>query len=145
MRRNDAPWPQKTRRPARNGRREACTVWLSETEIQIQAFPVNFKPKASSPRADAFRRSVGRAKVILPNGLEIADIGIFSKDGRVWCQLPVQQVRGADGRPVTDDRGKARYVSSIKWSTRELRDGFSEALIALVRAEHPEATPGGEA
>ena len=86
---------------------------------------------------------VGRAKVILPNGLEIADIGIFSKDGRVWCQLPAQQVRGADGRPITDDRGKPRYVSSIKWSTRELRDGFSEALIALVLAEHPGAIPGG--
>jgi hypothetical protein len=86
---------------------------------------------------------VGRAKVILPNGLEIADIGIFSKDGRVWSQMPAQQVRDADGRPITDDRGKARYVSSIKWSTRELRDGFSEALIALVLAEHPGAIPGG--
>jgi hypothetical protein len=88
---------------------------------------------------------VGRAKVILPNGLEIADIGIFSKDGRTWSQMPVQQVRGADGRPITDDRGKACYVSSIKWSTRELRDGFSEALIALVLADHPGAIPGGEA
>jgi len=86
---------------------------------------------------------VGRAKIILPNGLEIADIGIFSKDGRVWSQMPAQQVRGADGRPITDDRGKPRYVSSIKWSTRELQDGFSEALIALVLAEHPGAIPGG--
>jgi hypothetical protein len=86
---------------------------------------------------------VGCAKVILPNGLEIADIGIFSKDGRTWSQLPAQQMRDADGRPITDDRGKARYISSIKWSTRELQDGFSEALIALVLAEHPGAIPGG--
>ena len=86
---------------------------------------------------------VGRAKVILPNGLEIADIGIFSKDGRTWSQMPAQQVRDAEGRPITDDRGKSHYVSSIKWSTRELQDGFSEALIALVLAEHSGAIPGG--
>ena len=83
------------------------------------------------------------AKVILPNGLEIADIGIFSKDGRTWSQMPAQQVRDGEGRPITDGRGKSRYVSSIKWSTRELQDGFSEALIALVLAEHPGAIPGG--
>ena len=88
---------------------------------------------------------VGRAKIILPNGLAIADIGVFAKDGRVWSQMPAQQVRGADGRPITDDRGKARYVSSIMWSTRELQDGFSKALIALVLAEHPGAISGGGA
>ena len=86
---------------------------------------------------------VGRAKVILPNGLEIADIGIFSKDGRTWSQMPAQQVRDGEGRPITDGRGKSRYVSSIKWSTRELQDGFSEALIALVLAEHAGTIPGG--
>jgi hypothetical protein len=86
---------------------------------------------------------VGRAKVLLPNGLEIADIGIFSKDGRVWSQMPAQQMRDADGRPITDDRGKTRYASSIRWSTRDLQDGFSEALIALVGDKHPGSIPGG--
>jgi hypothetical protein len=84
---------------------------------------------------------VGRAKVILPNGLEISDIGIFSKDGRVWSQMPAQQMRDAAGRPITDDRGKVCYVSSIKWSTRELQDGFSEALISLIG--DPGSIPGG--
>ena len=85
---------------------------------------------------------VGRAKVRLPSGLEIADIAIFAKDGRSWAQLPAQVVRDADGRPLTDERGKVRYVSSIKWSTWELQEAFSNALVTLVRIQHPDAIPG---
>jgi len=75
---------------------------------------------------------LGRAKVQLPNGLEITDIGVFAKDGRFWAQLPAQMQRDTEGRLITDDRGKPRYVSSIRWSSRDLQDGFSIALIALL-------------
>jgi hypothetical protein len=36
---------------------------------------------------------LGRAKVRLPNQLEISDIGIFSKEGRRWAQLPAEMMR----------------------------------------------------
>ena len=32
--------------------------------------------------------------------------------------------------------GKKRYRSSFRWASRELQDGFSEAVIAAVEAEH---------
>jgi hypothetical protein len=85
---------------------------------------------------------VGRARIRLPSGLEISDVGIFVKDGRFWAQLPAQQQRDAEGRLITDERGKPRYVSSIRWSTKELQDGFSNALIGLVREEYPAAFDG---
>jgi hypothetical protein len=85
---------------------------------------------------------LGRAKVRLPNGLEIADIGVFTKGGRIWAHLPAQAMRDAEGRAITDDRGKLRYTSPIRWSTKALQDGFSAALIALIRAERPSAISG---
>ena len=33
---------------------------------------------------------IGRAKVRLPNQLEIADISVFEKNGRRWTQLPAE-------------------------------------------------------
>lgn len=79
---------------------------------------------------------LGRAKVRLPCRLEISDIGVFEKDGRRWVQMPAEIVRDRDGQPLKDDRGKIRYRSALRWETRDLQDGFSEALITLIEAEH---------
>jgi hypothetical protein len=79
---------------------------------------------------------VGRAAALLPNGLQISDIRIFTKDGRSWAQLPSEAMRDAEGQPLKDDRGKVRYRSPLKWTTRELQDRFSDALVALIEAEH---------
>lgn len=79
---------------------------------------------------------VGRATVLLPSGLQISDIGVFTKDARRWAQMPAEAMRSADGQPIKDERGKTRYRSLLKWATRELQDGFSSALIALIEAEH---------
>lgn len=79
---------------------------------------------------------LGRAKVRLPSGLEISDIGVFVKADRVWAQLPSQIMRDRDGKPVTGVDGKPKYISALRWSTRELQDGFSVAVIALIETAH---------
>jgi hypothetical protein len=79
---------------------------------------------------------VGRATVLLPNGLQIADIGVFQKDSRSWAQLPAEPMCDAAGEMLKDDRGKTRYRSPLKWSSRELQDGSSAALVAIVEVEH---------
>lgn len=78
---------------------------------------------------------IGRAKVRLPIGLEIADIGIFGKDGRRWAQMPSEAMRNGDGQPLRDERGKVRYRSPLKWESRDLQDRFSAALVELIEAE----------
>jgi|HubBroStandDraft_4_1064222.scaffolds.fasta_scaffold10181_3 hypothetical protein len=79
---------------------------------------------------------IGRASVLLPNGLQIADVGIFAKDGRSWAQLPAEPMRDAAGQMLKDDKGKVRYRSALRWSTKDLQDGFSSALVGLIEAEH---------
>jgi hypothetical protein len=79
---------------------------------------------------------VGRASVLLPSGLQISDVGVFQKESRSWAQLPAEPMRDAAGGMLKDDRGKIRYRSPLKWSSRELQDGFSAALVAIVEVEH---------
>ena len=86
---------------------------------------------------------VGRAKVRLPNGLEISDVALFAKDGRCWVQLQSEPMRDRDGKPFTDETGRSRYRSSIRWTSRELQDRFSTTVVELVLAAHPSAFGGG--
>ena len=44
--------------------------------------------------------------------------------------------------PLTDDNGRIRYRTSIRWANRELQDGFSAAVVELVLAAHPSAFVG---
>jgi hypothetical protein len=85
---------------------------------------------------------VGRATVLLPNGLEIADCVVFIKDGRFWATLPSHPLRDQDGVQLKDKTGRQRYSSPLKWTTKQLQNAWSEALIALVREAYPDAFDG---
>ena len=85
---------------------------------------------------------VGRAAVEIA-GLVITDIGIFTKDGRRWAQLPSEPTRDRDGHILKGERGKARYRSPIKWKTRELQERFSAALIAAIEPRYGSLGGGG--
>ena len=79
---------------------------------------------------------VGKAKVRLPNQLEIDGIGVFQKDGRRWSQMPSEVVRDRNGNPLKDEKGKVRYRSPLKWANSDLQERFNEVLIGLIEAEH---------
>ena len=85
---------------------------------------------------------VGRAKIWLLPGLEIRDVAVFEKGGQRWAQFPSEAMRDRDGQPLTDDNGRIRYRTSIRWANRELQDGFSAAVVELVLAAHPSAFVG---
>lgn len=85
---------------------------------------------------------LGKAQIWLPSGLEISDVAVFEKDGRRWAQMPAEMMRDADGQPITDDRGKIKYRTSIRWATRELQERWSAAVLDLLNlAEAPEPRP----
>jgi hypothetical protein len=80
---------------------------------------------------------LGKADIGLPNGLEINDVGIFSRaDGSRWAQFPAEMLRDQDGRPILNDKGKPKYRTLIHWVKHETQAAWSDALIALVEAEH---------
>lgn len=78
---------------------------------------------------------IGRATVEV-GGLVITDIGIFTKDGARWAQLPAELVRDRAGQAIKDGRGKPRYRSPLKWKTHELQQRFSAALIAAIEVRY---------
>jgi hypothetical protein len=79
---------------------------------------------------------VGRAKVLLPNGLEIADIAVFAKEHRRWATLPAEPMRDRDGQVLKNADGKIKYRSLLKWRDKALQDAFSEKIIALIEGSH---------
>jgi hypothetical protein len=81
----------------------------------------------------------GFATVRLPNGLIIRDITIHNKDGRMWAGMPSKPLYSKDGSPFLQSNGKQRYAFILEWESRELSDGFGDALIALIKEEHPHA------
>jgi hypothetical protein len=80
----------------------------------------------------------GFANIELPNGLKIDDCTVCISNGRAWASLPSKPVLDRDGRHVEKD-GKKQYAAILHWPDRETSDRWSEAVVALVRAEHPEA------
>lgn len=79
---------------------------------------------------------VGRATAELRNGLVVADIGVFKKDGRLWAQLPAEPQRDREGQILKDERGRAKYRSTLRWRDRELQDEFSRELIDAIERQH---------
>jgi hypothetical protein len=83
----------------------------------------------------------GFADVELANGLQIDDIAVHVRDGRVWASLPTRPMLDQDGRQVLRG-GKPQYAAILRWRTRHLADRFAAALVELVRRVHPDALDG---
>jgi len=87
---------------------------------------------------------VGFATVRLPMiGLAIKDCPVNVSYGRPWASLPNRpQVDSKSGQAIRDARGKIAYTAMHEWDSPQLRHDFSERVVALVRAQHPEAFTG---
>ena len=82
---------------------------------------------------------LGFADIRLPNHLEVSGCVLHrSSSGRVWGGFPGKPQIDADGRHITVN-GRPRYTQFLQWETSDLANQFSDVLVALVRAHHPEA------
>jgi hypothetical protein len=98
---------------------------------------------------EAFRPMVkgalrGFATVRLPIGLLIADIPVCTSHGKVWASLPSKPILDRDGRHA-EEGGKKKYAPILAWSDRVTADKWSDAVVALVREQHPDALDDGNA
>jgi hypothetical protein len=80
----------------------------------------------------------GFAVVELPIGLRIHDIPILASHNKIWASLPAKPQIDRDGQHKRDANGKPVYVPVLEWKDRDLAVRFSQAVVALVRAEYPE-------
>jgi hypothetical protein len=54
-----------------------------------------------------------------------------------WTAQPAKPELDRDSQRKFDINGKPAYAPILEWLTREINDGFSEAVIASVRRAHP--------
>jgi hypothetical protein len=45
----------------------------------------------------------------------------------------------ADGKQLLNHGGRRQFAPMLGWRTRELADAFSEKVVFLIRATHPDA------
>jgi hypothetical protein len=88
---------------------------------------------------------IGCATIELPVGLRIIDAPVFTGRNGPWASLPRKPVLDRDGKQRLDVNGKPQFQPLIEWRDRTLSDRFSEAVVALVREQHPDALGDGNA
>lgn len=80
---------------------------------------------------------LGFAKIELPIGLVISDVTVHESHGKRWASMPSKPVLDSDGRHKQSADGKREYAFIISWRSRELSDGFSEAVLSALDADKP--------
>jgi DNA-binding cell septation regulator SpoVG len=82
---------------------------------------------------------LGFAKVELPSGLVIADVTILTGDRGPWASPPSKPMVDRDGIVLRDEKHKIRYQPIIEFTSKTVRDRFSDQVIAALRDRYPEA------
>jgi hypothetical protein len=104
-------------------------------------FPGTIAPRPvtmTSPKQITNDSLRGFAKVKLPIGLKLIDCSILVGSNGPWTSLPSKPVLYREGRHIKLD-GKPQFAPVLEWPSRDLADRFSAAVVAMVRAAHPEA------
>ena len=75
-------------------------------------------------------------------GLRLLDLPVFStgRDGP-WVGLPRRPSLDRDRQQRIGADGKPAYEPVAEWKDRETADAFGRELLALLRAQHPDALP----
>src|ERR1700676_42425 len=113
----------------RNGDSACRAAWrigscaMSALDQKPRLRLISFKPL----RKNSLR---GFANLELPNGLRISDCPVLVSNGKAWATLPSKPVLDRDGKQV-EVESKRRYCALIEWKSRELADGFSQAVVTL--------------
>jgi hypothetical protein len=86
------------------------------------------------------------ATIGLPFGggdLEIPGVMAFSSRGKLWANLPSKPILDQNGVHKKDESGKKAYAPFLEWSSKELRDRFSAAVIDLIKEQYPDVLDDG--
>jgi hypothetical protein len=81
----------------------------------------------------------GFARVRTPSGMVLHDVAIHQKNSIAWASPPDKPMIGRDGTVMRDAAGKIKYTRLVGFTSRELHDRLSAAVIAALRDRYPEA------
>ena len=82
---------------------------------------------------------VGFTKIELASGIVIVDVSILISERGAWASPPSKPMVNAQGLFLHDDGSKNRYSPTIEFTSKDVRQRFSDAVIEALRASHPEA------
>ncbi len=82
---------------------------------------------------------LGFAKVELPSGMVLNDVTIMSGERGPWASPPSKPMIGRDGTAMTDASGRTKYSPIVEFTSKEVRQRFSDGVVEGLRAAHPEA------
>jgi hypothetical protein len=80
----------------------------------------------------------GFAKVRTPSGIVFHDVAIHRQGDAAWASPASKPLLDRTGHHMKDSNGKAQWVPIVSFTSKELRDRFSAAVIAAVQVSHPE-------
>ncbi len=81
---------------------------------------------------------LGFARVEFPSGLIISDVTILQGEAGAWASPPSKPMIGRDGVVMKDSVGKVKYSPIIEFASKEIRNRWSDAVIAAMKVAHPE-------
>lgn len=82
----------------------------------------------------------GYMRAQFQSGLVICDIAVHQNSGKSWCSPPAKPWT-RDDAVVRDENGRAKWLTVIDFANHSVRRRWSEALIAALRQQHPDALP----
>jgi hypothetical protein len=80
----------------------------------------------------------GFAKVRTPSGIIFHDVAIHRQADTAWASPASKPLLNRDGQHLKDASGKAQWTPIVSFSSRDLRDKFSAAVLDALRISHPD-------
>lgn len=72
--------------------------------------------------------------------MTIRDVAIHQKGDARWAQLPSKPMIDKNGAALRDNStGKIQYVPIMEFDGRDVRDAFSQAVVAAILKREPRA------
>jgi DNA-binding cell septation regulator SpoVG len=78
----------------------------------------------------------GFATVEMASGLIFHDVSVHVGDRGAWAMPPAKPRIGRDGTQMKDANGKGLWTPMIEFTSKSIRDKWSEAVIAAMQASH---------
>lgn len=76
----------------------------------------------------------------MPSGVVFHDVSVHFSNGRFWAAPAAKPQMSREGVHLRDAHtAKFLYFPMVTFVTKEIRDKFSDAVIAALRLVHPDA------
>jgi len=81
---------------------------------------------------------VGFAEIVMPSGIGFVDVTIMRKESHYWAMPPTKPVLVNGAHKTDPDTNKPVYAQIITFSSKELKQKWSDAVIAALKKSYPE-------